>query len=157
VFLIGGTGKDEYMQRLQHEFSGPQIRFLGFTEPQAFFAQIDVLLVPSIWEEPLGRVIYEGFANGVPAIVANIGGMPEIIDPGVTGYIVPPNDVDGLAVVLRQLVNEDWPTRKFADACYAASQRFGIDRIFEQRLADWVNAIECQRARGAAATHVVTG
>lgn len=45
---------------------------------KTFFEKVDFLVVPSIWEEPFGRVIVESFSSNTPVIASNIGGIPEI-------------------------------------------------------------------------------
>ena len=52
---------------------------------------IDVLIVPSLWHDPLPRVVYESYSHGVPVIGSDRGGIPEIIDIGKTGFIFNPD------------------------------------------------------------------
>ena len=49
--------------------------------PDEFFDGIDILVVPSIWNEPFGRVTVEAYSHGVPVVGANTGGIPEVIEP----------------------------------------------------------------------------
>lgn len=58
---------------------GLPIEFLGFVQPKPFFEQIDVLIVPSIWAEPLPRTILESYATGTPALGSISGGIPDLI------------------------------------------------------------------------------
>ena len=55
-----------------------------------------VLICPSQWYETFGRVIVEAFAKGTPAIVANLGAIAELIDPGRTGLHFRPGDSEDL-------------------------------------------------------------
>ena len=67
------------------------IRFLGrVDDPGRVLAEIDALVVPSVWEEPLSRTIFEAYGAGVPVIVSNRGGNPEAVDVGATGFVVDP-------------------------------------------------------------------
>ena len=50
--------------------------------PRDYFALTRMLLVPSVWEEPFGRVAAEAMVNGIPAIVSNRGALPEVIRSG---------------------------------------------------------------------------
>lgn len=59
--------------------------------------QIDVIIVPSLWEEPFGRVILDAYKHAIPVIVTNRGGMPEIVDEGQTGIILKNESDDELA------------------------------------------------------------
>jgi glycosyltransferase involved in cell wall biosynthesis len=56
----------------------------------------DALIIPSTWPEVFGNVIVEAFAFGKPAIVTNIGGMPESIIEGKTGFVIEPDSVVAL-------------------------------------------------------------
>ncbi len=61
----------------------PNIEFLGWkNDPQDIYSKINILLVPSIWPEPFGRVAVEASASSVLPIVADRGGLPEAVKPG---------------------------------------------------------------------------
>ena len=49
---------------------------------------IDVIVAPSLWDEPFGRVILDGYKNACPVIITNRGGMPEVVDDKKTGVIL---------------------------------------------------------------------
>jgi glycosyltransferase involved in cell wall biosynthesis len=68
---------------------------------------MDVIVVPSIWKEPFGRVSIEGTAYGVPAIVARSGGLPENVQHGVDGFVFEPRDSHGLADILWRLAGDE--------------------------------------------------
>jgi len=52
--------------------------------PREYFALTRILLVPSIWEEPFGRVAAEAMVNGIPPVVSNRGALPDVIDGDAT-------------------------------------------------------------------------
>ncbi len=54
-------------------------------EPREYFALTRILVVPSVWEEPFGRVAAEAMVNGIPAIVSNRGALPDVIDGDASG------------------------------------------------------------------------
>ncbi|HEY4366347.1 MAG TPA: glycosyltransferase family 4 protein [Steroidobacteraceae bacterium] len=141
TLLVAGAGDPAYVADVVARFEQTNIHFLGFVAPEAFFRRIDALVVPSIWEEPLGRVIFEGFSYGVPAIVSRRGGMPEIVEDGVTGFIVEPGKPTVLADLLNDLVRRGLPAERFGKACYAKSAQFGIDGVFATHMANWQKAI----------------
>ncbi|ARA98319.1 glycosyltransferase family 4 protein [Geobacillus thermodenitrificans] len=79
--IICGTGKEETNLKIQAK-NDPRIIFKGkvsHQQVQKIMAQVDLTIVPSIWEEPFGRVIIESYAQGTPVIASNIGGIPEVI------------------------------------------------------------------------------
>lgn len=60
-----------------------RIKYLGKLNPEELkqqYIDADVLIIPSIWEEPFGRVVIEGNSHGLPVIASNRGGIPEIIN-----------------------------------------------------------------------------
>lgn len=84
------------------------LNFLGFKSGQelvelkrnAYF-----VIVPSEWYENNPMAIIESYAEGVPAIGARIGGIPEIIEEGKTGYIFSPKNEIELAELIKQAAN----------------------------------------------------
>jgi glycosyltransferase involved in cell wall biosynthesis len=138
--LVAGSGAPEYLEALERRYGGPAVVFVGYSKPSAFFANIDVLSVPSLWEEPLGRVIYEAYSHGVPVIVSGVGGMPEIVDEGRTGYVVPPGDPEALRALLEQLA-PSWDRRRYLAACIRRSEDFSVEHQFGRFYEVWSRAI----------------
>ena len=102
---IAGKGKQNYVASLQRSYkSYNNIRFLGYTEPGKFFPEIDVLIVPSLWEEALGMVVPEAFAYGVPVIGSRRGGIPEMIKDGSNGFIFDPDKPGKLLELLNLFI-----------------------------------------------------
>ncbi len=64
-----------------------------------------LVVVPSLWEEPFGRVALEAQMNGIPAIVTNLGGLPEIVFNNKTGYIAEPSRYTLQEAILKGLKN----------------------------------------------------
>jgi len=151
--LLGGTGDADYVARLKQHYAAANVQFLGFVAPSDFFARIDVLVVPSTWEEPLGRVIYEGYAHGIPALVADVGGMPEIVASGRTGYVFRPGDSADIAAYLQGRIAAGWPGQAFFAACIERGKDFTVERVFDQYVRVWEQAIESQT--GSAQTRTV--
>lgn len=61
---------------------------------------IDVIVAPSLWDEPFGRVILDGYKNACPVIITNRGGMPEVVDDKKTGVILENETDQGLTDAL---------------------------------------------------------
>jgi len=82
-----------------------QVRFVGARRDlPAVMAALDILAHPSL-EEAFGRVLIEAMAAGRPVVASAVGGMPEIVEDGVTGYLVPPSDPEALASRIFSLAN----------------------------------------------------
>jgi glycosyltransferase involved in cell wall biosynthesis len=75
-------------------------RFLGFLADEALwelYRRARCLIVPSLWFEMCPMAILEAMAHGVPVIASRIGGLPELVDDGVTGLLFDPGDPQDLA------------------------------------------------------------
>src|SRR5205807_7616217 len=64
---------------------------------------LDVLVLPS-YEEPAGTVLAEAMAVGTPVVATRVHGLPEMVRDGVTGRLVDPGDVDGLAAAVLEVL-----------------------------------------------------
>jgi glycosyltransferase involved in cell wall biosynthesis len=93
----------------------------------------DVLVLPSVWQEPFGRVVIEALATGRPVIASRVGGIPEILSDEMSQFLFDRGDADDLARRLEQV--RDWRTRDpgLADRCvdhahgrYALSETAGL-------------------------------
>jgi len=128
-FLIAGTGQSDYAKALPERFPAQNTRFLGWTKPDAFLPEIDVLAVPSLFREPFGRVVIEAFAHGVPVIGAKSGGIPETIQPGVNGALFAPGDDAALAEQIMAYARDRTLVATQSAGALAAAARYSPDRI----------------------------
>lgn len=103
---IAGKGNKEYETYLKQQSAGANIEFTGYVNSTEFLAEIDVLIVPSLWEEPLGMVAIEALANHVPVIANKRGGLQETIKDGINGLYCYDVEPDSLSAVMRQLYFE---------------------------------------------------
>lgn len=104
---------------------GGAVHLLGEVEDiPGVLAALDVLLVPS-WEEAFGRVVVEGMAMGLPVIATGVGGPPEIIDDGRTGFILPPKEPPRWGALLAELLASPERRAELGAAALEASKRFG--------------------------------
>lgn len=79
-------------------------------------ATFDVLAVPSLWPENAPRVVREAFMAGVPVVASRIGGIPEVIEHGVSGLLFEPGSAEGLAACLNRLLEEPALRTRLASA-----------------------------------------
>jgi glycosyltransferase involved in cell wall biosynthesis len=154
--VVGSTGHDprlperDYPQLLRRLARGQAVQFVGTAgdgELPGLFRSASVLAMPSVERtcygrnvrvsELLGLVALEAMASGTPVVASHVGGLPEVIQDGVTGFLVPPGDLvalhDRLEQLLcdpalaqrlganaRELVLERFTWAKVADRCLAA-------------------------------------
>jgi glycosyltransferase involved in cell wall biosynthesis len=86
---IAGKANDRYINKLNKINNSENITFLGYVESSAFFKSIDVLIAPSIWNEPFGRVVIESIFNNTPVIGSHRGGITELLSNN-PNFIVQP-------------------------------------------------------------------
>jgi glycosyltransferase involved in cell wall biosynthesis len=97
----------DYVRALREASRGLPVEFpgsFGAGELPRVLADLDVLVVPSLWPENSPLVIHEAFQAGVPVIGARTGGVPELVSDGVNGLVYEPDSAAGLATALGRLV-----------------------------------------------------
>lgn len=97
--LIAGDGEARYMAGLR-QFAPAHVHLLGrlpFSEMRALYGAVGLTVVPSISYENSPLVVYESLLAGTPVLGSAIGGIPELIEDGETGYLYPPRDPVALA------------------------------------------------------------
>lgn len=108
--LIAGEGPhaDAYVQEVQKLHLQDRVSFLGqISDTVGFYQQVDILVVPSEWEEAFGFVVAEGAACGACVITSDAGGMPEIVGrAGEGGLVVPRGRADLLTALLVELMGD---------------------------------------------------
>lgn len=122
--LIAGDGP---ISQALRRHAPPNVDFLGvLSSDQANVAlrRARALLVPSRWYEGAPRTIIEAFAAGVPVIASDIGAMPELVRHGVSGLVVPANDVSAWDRALGQLDDDRESTRLGIGAFLDWQQRY---------------------------------
>ncbi len=106
-FVLVGAGTGRLVGEM--EGRGVRDRFVlpGHREDAvAIMALFDVFVVPSVDMESAPNVLLEAMSVGVPAVGTDVGGIPEIIEHGRTGYVVPPRDPEALAGAVVRLLEE---------------------------------------------------
>ena len=131
--LVAGKGDERHLERLRAKAAGcHDVQFLGHVRPDEFFPRIDCLVIPSAWEDPFPRVFHEALAFGVPALVTPLGGLPEVIRPGQTGFIAAGSDAASLRDAIGRLLDPGWDRAGMRQACLAAASAYAPDRIVGQ-------------------------
>lgn len=98
--------------RLREEKLEDWVAFTGRVEAvERAFASLDVLLVPSRYEDPAPNVAIEATAAGVPVIATRAGGLPEIVVNNLTGILIEKGDIEGMKTQILRL-SQDFKLRK---------------------------------------------
>jgi len=108
------------------------VRYVGVVDEVApLLKAADVLLLPSETES-FGLVALEAMASGVPVVASDVGGLPEVVEHGVTGFLAPVGDVDAMAGYCLQLLADCQSARKYSAAARARAARFDYRDIIPQ-------------------------
>lgn len=112
-FLIVGDGEDKgYLENLCHRLGlDACVFFTGrrYDIPQ-LMAAMDVIIHASVDAEPFGRVVIEGMAMGKVVVATNAGGVREIVENGVTGFLIPSRNSSVMAEIVAQAIKD--PARR---------------------------------------------
>ncbi len=130
--VIGGRGAEDYVEHLKATYPLAEVSYLGQCQQQEFYPQIDLLVVPSVWREPLGNVVMEAYSYGIPVIAAKRGGIPEMIDEGQTGMLFEPENEGELTEQLMQFIDDPEKTTQFLAPIQHKVGYFTVARQMEQ-------------------------
>ncbi len=106
---IFGAGPESYFKALRQMDSKGLVQFHGqyeLSQLPHLLNQVDVIVIPSIWEDCAPFVVQEALAARCPVIGSRIGGIPEFIEKGVNGFIFNPCDSADLASVLFRFMSD---------------------------------------------------
>ncbi|HEU4888840.1 MAG TPA: glycosyltransferase family 4 protein, partial [Thermoanaerobaculia bacterium] len=125
-FVIVGDGS---MREKWQTGSPANVHWTGFRrDVDAILAGCDLFVHPSL-DDAFPTVLLEAMAAGLPVVASRVGGIPEIVDDGVTGRLVPPGDAPQLASAIRDVMGN----RTMGDtALTIARQRFSTEAWIER-------------------------
>jgi len=112
------------------------VELLGWVAPDRLpevLAGASVVVLPSRWDEAFGLVALQAMQVGRPVVAAAVGGLPEVVDDGHTGLLVPKEDPEGLATAVLSLLDDPGAARRLGVAGrQRARDRFGFDRYVDE-------------------------
>jgi glycosyltransferase involved in cell wall biosynthesis len=124
---IVGRGMDEKELRMMAG-SDQRIIFHGFVDEEELlqmYREANVTVVPSIWYDNSPTVIYESFTNGTPVLGSRIGGIPELIEEGINGYLFEPGNAYRLKAILEHL-------KRLEKGAFESAKKYDIRKYIEK-------------------------
>lgn len=158
-WVLAGTPEGEryvefLLRRVEAQGLSDRVHLLGYVkDPGALLAASDALVLPSVESERLDMddglpavevrgnegfplSILEAFSEGLPVVASRVAGVPEQVDDGRTGYIVPPGDVRALAAALERVAGDRvWRRAAGELARRAVAERFTLDGVVSRMAA----------------------
>jgi len=104
------------------------ITLVGFQEPEKFLPTIDVFAIPSLWEG-LPMALLEAMSFGLPILATNAGGIPEVVEDGKEGFVVPRGSSFHLSNALERFVVDDNLRLRMSHESLAKSKLFYSERL----------------------------
>jgi alpha-maltose-1-phosphate synthase len=151
VLCASSPDTPELLARLEAAVAGrPRVRWINAMLPVAdvveLYSHAAVFVCPSIYE-PFGLINLEAMACGTPVVATRVGGIPEVVVDGETGWLVPPGDEAALAQALRGALADQARARRMGEAGRRRVEaHFSWDRIAERTLAVYRDAITAKAA-----------
>ena len=123
-----------------------RVSLKGFVVPQTkIYANLSVFFLPS-YMEACPMVILEAMAAGVPVIATEVGGIPEIVEHGVTGYLIPPKDPQAIADAVEHVINNPEEVKKIVEnARRTVKERFDFRENARQFVKIYQELLDEQR------------
>jgi glycosyltransferase involved in cell wall biosynthesis len=154
LWVVGVGDYEPALRRMAR--ASLNIKFLGYQSGEqlrVLYQQAVAIIVPSLWYEVFGIVILEAFAQGVPVIVRNIGGMPKIIEESRGGFVF--ETEKELVSAMDQLLDDPNLRQKVGQHGYEAFQHKWCADVHIPRYLELVEQISAARSQKSAAKKVL--
>jgi glycosyltransferase involved in cell wall biosynthesis len=117
LWLVGDGPRKEALERLAHQILPPgKVRFLpGQADLRPFFEKAALFALSSRYEA-FPNVVLEAMAMGLPVVATRVGGLPEMVTPGETGWLAPTGNAPALAAAMSQLLGAPEICKTFGQA-----------------------------------------
>ena len=144
LVLIGKIDDDAYAKTLRKMSQSlglnQRVTFMApkkQSELAEFMVRAEVLVLPSL-SEALGRVVLEAMACGTPVIGSAVGGIPDMIQEGETGFLIPPGDVHALAERLKWILKHSEKARQLGDSARKFAGEFFSEEQYIQNYSELI-------------------
>ncbi|WP_175782446.1 glycosyltransferase family 4 protein [Burkholderia anthina] len=125
--LVAGSGPDGFVADLTRH-AGPDVTLLGHVDAERLYRDADVIVVPSLWDEPFGRTVAEALVFGRTVVCSNRGGLPELVTGRSHCRVFDADREEALLDALEQVVAERRATWSSRDD---DAEHEPIERLFD--------------------------
>jgi glycosyltransferase involved in cell wall biosynthesis len=144
--ILAGDGphRAALQERANRLGLGGRVQFLGSVphyEIPHLNAISDAFVVPSTDHETFCIAACEAMGCGRPVIATRVGGLPEVVRDGETGFLVPPGDAAALAERIAMLLGDGGLRQRMGEAARVSAEMFTWDRVIERMLASYEQAL----------------
>jgi glycosyltransferase involved in cell wall biosynthesis len=138
VLLVGDGPERPALEREAERIGlGDRLHFLGFVAHErlpAVLAHADLLVLPSLYEE-LGTVLLEAMQADLPIVASKTGGIPDVIEDGVNGLLVPPGEPELLARAIDRLLADRGLAYRLSEGARERGKDYDWEVLAERVLA----------------------
>jgi glycosyltransferase involved in cell wall biosynthesis len=128
----------------------PNVRALGMVDPKdlpALFASVDIFVMPTLADN-LPYTILEAMACGKPVVASAVGGIPEQVEDGKTGFLIPPGDAIGIGGAISRFIQQPELVERFGSAGRAVVEKdYSMPRFLESCETLFEELVEGRRKR----------
>lgn len=142
IWIVGDApaSKEAYKEEVQvlvrrlglwhcTEFLGTQRDIPGI------LAHLDLVVLATTTHEAFGRVVVEAMASGVPVVATRVGGVVDIIEDGLDGFLVPPADAKSMAEAIMRIFNDTQLAKSMAQAAYVkVKAKYNVELMVKNTL-----------------------
>lgn len=143
LIVVGAGPSKEMLVNLMKELGLKNVTFLGYVRRALFrklLAVADIYVSPTLYET-FGVGVLEALASGLPIVTTNICSLPEIVEDGINGFLVPPKDPYSLSEAVLRLLNNDSLRARIREKNLKKARKYSTDVIFPQILEVYEEAI----------------
>lgn len=132
IEIAGGSAR--WHQDITAQFGNLPIKYVGYVDAPRFLSGLDVLIVPSLWHEPFGLAVIEGYLSGIPVLGARIGGLEELISAFDPAWLFESGNSAALAAKMREIIKGALPLHVPLEKIATIAERVKIDTVSAQYL-----------------------
>jgi len=144
VFLIIGTGSEsrELKYKIKNYGIMKNFNFVGNQKDiQFYISKMDFIILPSK-SEGFPNVVLEAMASHKPVVATRVGGVPEVVVHGKTGFIIEPGNVSAMTISIKKLCEDEGLRNKMGRAAFThAKNQFGIEKMMDKHLKYYLKKI----------------